>query len=88
LVFTRIGRFVEFYGPQRVLAERTLGLRTIRSPHGPYAFKAGFPAYLAGVYRSRAIRSGLSVVDVAELDRLGSSRCKPRVPVAVLVAIE
>lgn len=88
LVFTRVGRFIEFYGPQRVIAERSLGLRLIRSPRGAYAFKAGFPGRLAGAYRSRAIRSGLSIVDVAELDSPGHGRCKPRQPVSVLVAIQ
>jgi len=86
LIFTRVGRFIEFYGSQRLLAERSLGLRTARAPRGAcYAFKAGFPARLASVYRSRAIRSGLSVVDVVVVDSVMRRGCKPRLPVRVSV---
>jgi hypothetical protein len=86
LVFTRVGRFIEFYGPQRVLAERCLGLRRIHTARAGYAFTAGFPVRLAGVYRSRAIRQGLTVVDTQEVDAAVRGGCRPRVPVRVVMA--
>ncbi len=44
LVFCQVGRFVEFYGPQRLLAARALGLRSVTLPRAGYALTAGFPA--------------------------------------------
>jgi RNA-directed DNA polymerase len=85
LVFNQVGRFIEFYGPQRTIAERSLGLRRVYSPRAGHAFTVGFPASLAGVYRSRAIRQGMAVVDVREVDAVVPYGCKPRLPVGVLM---
>ncbi len=62
LVFWRVGRFVEFHGPQRVLAERVLGLRRVHLGRGDYAFTAGFPHYLTPVFVARAVAAGTSVL--------------------------
>jgi hypothetical protein len=70
LVFYRVGRFIEFYGPQRLLAERVLGLRRIYLPRAGYGFAAGFPAWLASSFAQRALRQGCAVV-VPSLGRRG-----------------
>ena len=57
LVFVPVGRFVEFYGAQRLLAERVLGLRRAYLPRAGFAFTAGFPAWRWNVYARRALRS-------------------------------
>ena len=80
-----IGRFVEFRGPQRPLAERVLGLRRAYLPRAGYAFAVGFPVWLAGFYALRAVGRGLTVVDVRERPAPGGVGCRPRVPAAVLV---
>lgn len=67
LVFCRVGRYVELRGQQRLLAERVLGLRAVRLPRGGFAFVAGFRATLGPIYRARALRRGLAVVDVHEM---------------------
>jgi hypothetical protein len=66
LVFCRVGRYVEMRGRQRLLAERVLGLRPARLPRGGFALVAGFPASLVGVFRARALRRGVSVLEVRE----------------------
>jgi RNA-directed DNA polymerase len=68
LVFHRFGRFVEFYGPQRLLAERVLGLRRVYLPRAGYGFLAGFPVRLAGRFGERALERGLAVVTAALVD--------------------
>ena len=67
LVFCQVGRFVEFYGPQRELATRVLGLLRVRIARGGHAFAVGFPAKLRTVYTGRALRAGYVVADVREL---------------------
>jgi RNA-directed DNA polymerase len=62
LVFFPYGRFLEFYGPQRLVAAPALGLHSRLLPRASYAFAAGFPVWLSGVYTSRAVRQGLIVV--------------------------
>jgi len=62
LVFWRVGRFVEFHGPQRVLAERVLGLRSVPIGRGDYAFTAGFPFQLSSIFVARAVAAVTSVV--------------------------
>ena len=84
LVFFRVGRFIEFYGPQRFLAVRTLGLRSAALPRAGYAFTAGFPTYLSSLYASGAIKKGLSVVEVRQLSAPIHQRCPPRLPGSVL----
>ena len=61
LLFVRIGRYVEFYGPQRPLAERVLGLRAIALPRFGYAISSGFPAFLAAQQARRALRQDIFV---------------------------
>ncbi len=85
LVFFPVGRFIEFYGPQRHLAARALGLKGTAFPRAGYAFRAGFPLELSTRYALVAIRQGLTVVGVRQLPtplRLGS---RPRLPCAVLI---
>jgi len=85
-VFCKVGRFVEFRGPQRELAERALGLRRAYLPRAGFAFAVGFPAWLAGFYALRAVARGLTVVDVRERPVPGGVGCRPRLPAAVLVS--
>jgi hypothetical protein len=67
LVYCRVGRFVEFYGPQRVTAQAALGLRLVAMPRAGYLLAAGFPARLSEVYRDRALARGYLVAEVREL---------------------
>jgi hypothetical protein len=62
LVFYQVGCFIEFYGPQRLLAERVLGLRRIYLRRAGYAFAVGFPVWLAARFAQRALRQGCAVV--------------------------
>ena len=84
LVFCRVGRFIEFRGPQRALAERVLGLKRAYLPRAGLAFAAGFPAWLARRYEARALSQGHAVAVVRETgERPGA--CRERRPVAVLI---
>ncbi|MFM8411276.1 MAG: hypothetical protein ACKOCT_13465, partial [Alphaproteobacteria bacterium] len=65
LVFVRVGRFVEFRGAQRLLAERVLGLRPAVVPRAGFALVAGFPAWQAGRRRAAALAAGCAVVEGA-----------------------
>ncbi len=88
LVFCRVGRFVEFYGPQRRLAEAELGLRTAALPRAGYALAAGFPAELAPVFRRRALGRGLAVVEVREqADPSGPGRPRVREVAEVVLPV-
>jgi len=73
LVFFPVGGFVEFRGPQRLLAERVLGLRTARIPRGGFALTCGFPRRLAPCFRERALESGIAVAEVGRLGRAGGT---------------
>jgi hypothetical protein len=88
LVFFPVGRFIEFYGPQRFLAMRTLGLRSALLPCGSYAFTAGFPKRLSVIYLLRAIRQGVTVFTMRQVS--WQLECGPakRVPCAVLLPRE
>jgi hypothetical protein len=85
LVFFPCGRFIEFYGPQRVVAAPALGLRVVAQPRARYAFTAGFPMWLSGVYISRAVRQGLLVVEVRQAPALLRYGCAPRLLCAVWI---
>jgi hypothetical protein len=61
LVFWPMGRFIEFYGPQRLLAERVLGLRRRVWPRGGYALTVGFPRRMGARYAALALGDGFSV---------------------------
>ncbi len=85
LVFCQVGRFIEFYGPQRIVATQVLGLHPAALPRAGYAFTVGFPARLSGLYTSRAIREGLIVVEVRQTPALLRQGCIPRLPCAVVI---
>jgi len=74
LVFFPVGGFVELRGPQRLLAERVLGLRTARIPRGGFALTCGFPRRLAPQFRERALARGIAVAEVDRLGRAGGIR--------------
>jgi len=82
LVFCQVGRFVEFYGPQRDRAAPVLRLVRMRIARGGYAFSVGFPVSLRERYVARAVRAGYAVADVREVVRI-EPRCAARVVVAV-----
>lgn len=84
LVFWLVGRFVEFHGPQRLLAERVLGLRRAHIGRGDYAFTAGFPHALTSIFVAKAVAAGLSVM-LPPQTRSASGRTSPvhRGPVIV-----
>ena len=77
LVFWPVGRFIEFYGPQRLLAERVLGLRRTRLARAGYALAAGFPRGLAPHFAAKALHAGFAVAFPAAPASAGSW---PRVP--------
>ena len=83
LVFFPCGRFIEFYGPQRIVAVSALGLRSTALPRADYAFTAGFPVWLSGLYRSRAVKQGLIVVQVRQAPELLQHGCIPHLPYTV-----
>ena len=80
LVFFQVGRFFQFYGPQRVLAVQALKLRNIVWPRSGYAFRAGFPTHLSGLFALRAISLGLTVVEARQVSEtpLGNVSRLPR----------
>ena len=61
-LFFEMGCFIEFYGPQRLLAAQVLGLRRVRLGRSCYAFTAGFPRRLCGTFMRRALAQGFKVV--------------------------
>ena len=63
LVFVRVGRFIEFRGVQRLLAERVLGLRPAVVPRAGFALVAGFPAWQTEWRRAAALVAGCDVVE-------------------------
>lgn len=87
LVFFQVGRFIEFYGSQRLLAMQALKLRSAALPRGGYAFRAGFPTRLADLYALRAIRQGLTVVEVRQVSEPLTGRIT-RVAYALLLPAE
>jgi len=66
LVFFQVGRFIEFYGPQRLLASRILRLRVARIDRGRFALTAGFATSFWEIYLLRALFQGVVVVVVRE----------------------
>jgi hypothetical protein len=63
LVFVRVGRFIEFRGLQRLLAERVLGLRSAVVPRAGFALVAGFPAWQTERRRAATLVAGCDVVE-------------------------
>ncbi len=85
LVFCQVGRFIEFYGPQRFLAIKTLGLRLAALPRGSYEFRAGFPTFLSHIYKARALRQGFMIVEVREVPVPLNRGLVPRLPRILLL---
>ena len=86
LVFCQVGRFVEFRGPQRALAERLLRLRAAYLPRAGYALAVGFPGRLYRHYRERALGGGIAVAVVRETSSWAVG-CKCRRVVEVVVPL-
>jgi hypothetical protein len=84
LAFWPCGRFVEFYGAQRLVAERVLGLRRTYLPRAGYALTVGFPAWQWGVQARRALDAGRAVV-VVQRRRIGAGAAPSAVPVRLLL---
>jgi retron-type reverse transcriptase len=84
LVFCQVGRFVEFYGPQRLLACGALRLVRVTIARAGFGFSAGFPLRLRQTYIARAVRAGYTVVEVREVDRLCRT-CVARQVVAIWI---
>jgi RNA-directed DNA polymerase len=85
LVFCQVGGFIEFYGPQRLIAIKSLGLRSVQYPHCSYAFRAGFPVFLSHFYKARALRQGLKVAEVRQVARAPKSGPILRLPFLLLM---
>ena len=84
LVFCQVGRFVEFRGPQRRLAEHVLRLRTTHLPRAGYALAVGFPARLNRHYQARALGEGIAAAVVRETGNSAvGCKCRRVVEVAV-----
>lgn len=81
VVFWSVGRYVEFHGPQRLLAERTLDLRRVPLARGDYALTAGFPHWLSARFALRALRAGLCVARVPSRSQPRASRAGERLVV-------
>jgi len=82
LVFCQVGRFIEFYGPQRLIATRVLRLERVAIGRGGFGFTVGFPRRLAATYVPRAVGAGYTVIEVRAVGRL-HARCAARQVVAV-----
>ena len=78
LMFCFVGRFVEFYGPQRLIAERVLGLKRTYRPRGGFAFAAGFPVFRLPMFRQRALDSGVALVEIREQGADATVGCRRR----------
>ncbi len=88
LVFFRVGRFIEFYGPQRLLASRILGLRAARMVRGRFALASGFPTSLCEIYLLRAIRWGVAVVVVRQEAARDSRAVATRLASSLLIPLK
>ncbi|MBX3027853.1 hypothetical protein KF840_23405 [bacterium] len=82
LLFCQVGRFVEFFGPQREPAARALRLVRVGMARAGYGFSVGFPVSLRAAYVSRAVRAGYVVADVREGEPLLPG-CATRAVVAI-----
>lgn len=85
LVFLHVGKFVEFHGPQRILAPRALRLVRAAIARGGFAFLWRVSAAVAAqTYIARAVQAGYAVAEVSEVERL-SRTCVMRQIVAVSI---
>lgn len=80
LVFLQVGRFIELYGPQRVLAEQVLALRAAHLPRAGFGLTAGFPRARLRDFVARAIGHGWPVVLVMQHRCLATPWLIERVP--------
>ncbi len=64
-----------------------LGLQPARLPRAGYALTVGFPAHLFGIYRTRALRQGLTVLDVWQGPEMLTARCRERVAVRLWLPV-
>jgi hypothetical protein len=80
VIFCQVGGFVEFYGPQRLLAEELLGLRRAALRRCGLTFGAGFPVHLTEVYLQRVLRHGRGVMQVGQCRRALHRECVLRLP--------
>jgi RNA-directed DNA polymerase len=87
LLFAPVGRFIETYGPQRLLAERVLRLRRVRLRGRPWAFTAGFHRRYAAHFAQCALRRGMAVVLLAAPHPLLGSRARWRPAVAFAAGV-
>jgi len=87
LIFFQVGRFIEFYGPQRFLAVQALGLRVVAMDRGRFALTARFPTGLCEIYLPRAIRQGVVVVVVREEPARHSHAGAARLPSSLLIPV-
>jgi RNA-directed DNA polymerase len=87
LIFFQVGRFIEFYGPQRVLAVQALGLRPVAMGRGRFGIIAGFPARLFDLYVRRAIQRDLKVVEVCQAATPLGAQFASRLPCALLIPL-
>lgn len=85
LIFCQVGSFIEFYGPQRFLAAKALGLRSVAVPRGQYLLRVGFPTFLSRNYKGRALRQGFKVVDVRQVTMLLNRGLTPRLPRSLMI---
>jgi len=66
LVFCQVGRFVDFYGPQRQQAAAALRLVRVKIGRAGYASSVGFPTRLRQQFLARALGAGQVVADARE----------------------
>lgn len=78
----------DFYGTQRLLASRILGLRAVCIDRPRLALTAGFRKGLREVYRLRAIRQGVIVVVAHEEAAQHSRVVATRLASTLLIPLE
>ena len=78
LLFCQVGKFVEFYGSQRLLAQSVLGLRPAMLPRAGYGLTVGFPMHSSAGYLSCAMAHGVSVVTARQQGLPSITGCAPR----------
>lgn len=78
LIFFHVGKFIEFYGPQRLMAQRAFGLVVAQRPRAGFGLTVGFPARRAATYEQRALRAGLHVVHVRRAAENRNPTCELR----------
>lgn len=85
-MFCRVGRYFEFYGPQRLLAQSLLGLRPAPLSRAGYGLTAGFPLQLLHTMVVRAASRGIAVAVIDEDREARGQACVPRLVRALFAA--